>query len=220
MTALLLVLYGCTGQPSVPAAGYALAFSGDGCVEVDMAPSALSEEGTIELTLRAAADASDLVDQPFLVWPGVVALVETEDGRVAAGPDSDPGSGVYSTESFLDGSVHHLAATWDADGRWELYTDGERVGFGNFDAGTPGTPLQIGCWSGGNAAFEGLLDEVRISTSIRYDDDFEPSFAAFEVDGETTSLWHFDEGEGEVAVDAAGGYDGTVIGAEWVAFGE
>ncbi|MFT5584007.1 MAG: hypothetical protein ACI9VR_001591 [Cognaticolwellia sp.] len=219
MITLTALLAGCAGQVEIPGGSNALAFDGDSCVQVPMDNAALSDEMSIELTLRASASASTSDHQPFLTWPGVVAMVELDDHRVAAGPENDPGSGVYSTQSFLDGGIHHIAATWDGEGRIQLFTDGERVGFGTYADLRGESTLSIGCWDSENAGFEGVIDNVRISSVVRYDDSFKPAFEPFIADLDTTALWTFDEGGGEVAADSAGQYDGTLIGAEWVPFG-
>lgn len=219
MIVLIALLGGCSGQVQVPGGNYALAFDGNSCVEVPTDSAAASDEMTVELTLRASADASTIAHQPFLTWPGVVSMVELDDGRVAAGPEEDPGSGVYSTESFLDGAIHHLAATWDGEGRMQLFADGERVGFGSYEAPIGGDVLSIGCWDREGDGFEGVLDDVRISSRVRYEDSFAPDYLPFSADEDTTALWAFDDGTGEVAADSAGQYDGTLIGAEWVPFG-
>ena len=57
----------------------------------------------------------------------------------------------------------------------------------------------------------GKLDEVRISSVARYDDDFEPA-ERFEVDEHTVALWHFDEGEGAEVLDEARGLSGEIHG--------
>lgn len=219
MTTLIALLAGCAGEVVIPGGSHALAFDGDSCVEVAMDEAAGSDEMTIELTLRASAEASASEAQPWLTWPGVVGMVELDDGRVAAGPEDDPGSGVYSTQSFLDGDIHHLAATWDGQGRMQLFTDGERVGFGSYADLQGESTLSIGCWAREGAGFEGLIDDVRISSTVRYEESFEPDFEPYTVDLDTTALWAFNEGAGEVAGDSAGQYDGTLIGAEWVPFG-
>ena len=220
MIPLIALLAGCPGTVEIPGGAHALAFDGASCVEVSMDSAALSDEMSIELTLRPSADASTSDHQPFLTWPSVVAMVELDDGRVAAGPEDDPGSGIYSTQSFLDGGIHHLAVTWDGQDRMQLFTDGERVGFGSYEDLQGDTTLSIGCWEREDAGFEGLIDNVRISSMVRYEDNFSPDFAPFITDEDTTALWAFDEGGGEVAADSAGQYDGTLIGAEWVPFGE
>ena len=65
-------------------------------------------------------------------------------------------------------------------------------------------------------AFNGWLDEIRISKSVRYQQDFKPQ-RRFEKDNETTALYHFDEGTGDVLKDSSGnGHDGKIVGAKWV----
>ena len=69
---------------------------------------------------------------------------------------------------------------------------------------------------GSHRPFVGLIDEVRISTTARYDREFIP-LVRFEPDRDTIALYHFDEGSGDVARDASGnGHHGTVRGAKWV----
>jgi serine/threonine protein kinase/WD40 repeat protein len=64
--------------------------------------------------------------------------------------------------------------------------------------------------------FAGTIDEVRISNSDRYTEDFTPA-ESFEGDHQTLALYHFDEGAGDVLRDASGnGHDGTIAGASWV----
>ena len=64
--------------------------------------------------------------------------------------------------------------------------------------------------------FDGIIDEVRISNSRRYIDDFTPEYR-FEPDEHTMALYHFDEGTGDVLHDSSGnGHDGRIVGAKWV----
>ena len=65
--------------------------------------------------------------------------------------------------------------------------------------------------------FRGTIDEVRISKVARYQEDFTPSNDDFVPDAATLILYHFDEGEGELAKDASDNkLDGQVHGAKWV----
>ncbi len=64
--------------------------------------------------------------------------------------------------------------------------------------------------------FVGMIDEVRISTSARYTEDFTPQ-DRFEADDDTLALYHFDEGSGDVLTDSSGnGHHGKIVGAQWV----
>lgn len=214
-----LALVGCNGGSVVTGDGnYALAFEGSGCVDVDLDAAARSNDLTIEATLRGAVDAS-FGEKPLIVWPGVFALVELEDGRFAFGLPDDPGAGLYSTDSLIDGTIHHVAATWAEDGTVELWVDGSSLGFGSLSADdSPSNSLHIGCWPEHDTGWEGVIDEVRLSSSVRYDDDFDHTYNTFETDAATVSLWHMNEGEGEVVLDDAGRYDGVVRNADWIDF--
>src|SRR5207249_5143700 len=62
----------------------------------------------------------------------------------------------------------------------------------------------------------GLIDEVRISQTARYDKDFTPA-KRFEPDADTLALYHFDEGSGDVLKDSSGNnHHGKIVGAKWV----
>jgi Leucine-rich repeat (LRR) protein len=64
--------------------------------------------------------------------------------------------------------------------------------------------------------FRGVIDEARVSSVARYTQDFTPA-ERFEADAHTELLYHFDEGQGEIARDASGhGRDGKITGAVWV----
>ncbi|HJN76914.1 MAG TPA: LamG-like jellyroll fold domain-containing protein [Myxococcota bacterium] len=218
---LLLSVIACNGSINTGQDGdFALAFDGGGCVEVPVDVGARTEDLSIEAFVRGAVDA-DLGHKPIVIWRSVFALVDTDDGRTWFGEDDlDEGDGVFDVVGIMDGKSHHVAGTWASDGKMRLFVDGQLIGFQTSSPGTViGDTIQIGCWTDLAAGFEGTLDEVRLSSSIRYEDTFEASFEPFEVDESTTALWHMDEGEGDTLVDATGNYDGVVYDTEWVAAG-
>lgn len=64
--------------------------------------------------------------------------------------------------------------------------------------------------------FQGIIDEVRISSNCRYTQDYKP-VDRLEPDEQTLGLYHLDEGEGEIARDSSGnGRDGKVVNAQWI----
>lgn len=72
-------------------------------------------------------------------------------------------------------------------------------------------------------SFRGLVDELRLSTTIRYPAPFTPPTRRFEPDPSTAALYHFDEGAGSVVRDTIDGperSDGIVRagsgGPSWV----
>lgn len=112
----------------------------------------------------------------------------------------------------------HMAGTYDpANKNAVTYLSGVNVAqsapFGKPTA-NPDT-LRIGIdWDLG-CGMVGVIDEVRISTVVRYGANFNPQ-TVFVPDMSTVALYHFDEGQGAIAHDASGnGNDGTIHGATW-----
>lgn len=76
-------------------------------------------------------------------------------------------------------------------------------------------------------SYNGLLDEVRISTSLRYTGSYSVPGGPFATDGDTVGLYHFDEGQGSSAADSSGApggpsdgtlnVGGTPEGPQWTA---
>jgi hypothetical protein len=107
------------------------------------------------------------------------------------------------------GQWYHVAATY-GNGTVRLFVDGIASTVTNVGALTQGSSLSVG-GLGGYPFFDGTIDEVRISNVIRYTSDFVPSDAPFSPDANTVGLYHFDEGEGQVALDVSSSdNDGTL----------
>jgi serine/threonine protein kinase/formylglycine-generating enzyme required for sulfatase activity len=65
--------------------------------------------------------------------------------------------------------------------------------------------------------FDGLVDEVRVSSSARYSRAFTPPAGPFKPDRHTLALYHFNEGAGDDVRDASGNdHHGKIFGAKWV----
>jgi hypothetical protein len=153
---------------------------------------------------------------------------------------------ICGTTNVLDGAWHHVAvARRRADGMLWIWVDGELDASGDGpdgdvsypDDGVPndscGGPcdfsdpfLVVGAekHDAGSSypSFSGLVDELRISASLRYESAFTPPAAPFVPDGDTVGLYHFDEGDGTEAADAAAlpvdaelRVGGTPAGPEW-----
>lgn len=172
-------------------------------------------------------------------------------GVVAFGVSGD-GTGDFTicgATDVLDGAWHHVAAQRRrSDGRLSLYVDGlldaEADGpLGDVsypDDGVPGDFCGGPCvgsdpfivlgaekHDAGPAypSFSGHLDELRLSSSLRYAGPFAPPAVPFTPDAATAALYHFDEGSGNAVGDssgAAGGpsdgerrFGGSPAGPEW-----
>lgn len=196
---------------------FALAFDGgEDCVQADVgevgAPAAL----TVEAWIRGEPAPADR-PRPVVTWKGVFALGEVFGGDTTFSV-GDAEGGASSVASVMDGVLHHVAGTWDGE-QASLYVDGVREAFAGGVAPVATTStLRIGCDSDLNA-FDGVVDEVRVSTRVRYTDDFSPPIGPFEEDDvETFALFHLDEGSGDQAVDASSGLTAAVHGADWIPF--
>ncbi len=123
--------------------------------------------------------------------------------------------------NVADGEWHHIALTRDnTTGVLQLFVDGTLDGFANGPVGGisyrdgrstiwPNDPfLVIGAekHDAGPAypSYSGWLDELRISTIVRYSSTFTPSDEPFTTDPSTVGLYHFDEMRGNTINDTSG----------------
>lgn len=111
--------------------------------------------------------------------------------------------------SINDFVWHHLATTYDLPTNMlTVWVDGK-----------PGTPTSPTCTSpnylSSNAALsfseawgwqvaDDWVDEVRISTKVRYTQPFTPSLGDFTNDPDTIALYHFNDAAGTTAADSSG----------------
>lgn len=138
--------------------------------------------------------------------------VSLSDGRVVFGVSrGSSGTTVCGASAVTDGAWHHVALTRRAsdgrlsvfvDGRLEAqaagplgdvsYRDGRATGYANdrylvFGAEKHDAGAEY-------PSFRGWLDEVRLSTTVRYTADFARPQAPFTPDADTAALYRFDEG--------------------------
>ena len=198
-------------------------------VEVRNASSELPlrlEEGTIEFWFRPDSVITHNTHQPD--WTYLIG--KNQSGATAAGdlgiawPRGHGNIQTYINDaeknqdevfsSSNDKEVfyprwYHLALSWKMGDSLRLFIDGELR-----DETTSTMPLLAGdqpiffgngSYNGLFSALEGfpgMMDEVRLSATQRYTEGFDLQTAPFAVDGYTIGLWHFDEGEGDVAANA------------------
>jgi hypothetical protein len=140
---------------------------------------------------------------------------------------------ICSSQSILDDQWHHVALTRTLGGQMRIFIDGQLDGSGTGpggdlsypDNGTPGNFCNGPCTDSDPyivlaaekhdagvqfKAYNGYMDELRLSTTIRYTANFTRPAAAFVVDAQTAALYHFDEGIGNVLGDARGLSNGEV----------
>jgi hypothetical protein len=151
-------------------------------------------------------------------------------GRVAWGV-SGAGTGDFTlcgTSNVLDGAWHHIAvqrrrgdgflSIW-VDGRLDAAGDGPDGDVSYPDDGVPGNYCGGPC-TGSDPflvvgaekhdagplypGFAGFVDELRLSTVLRYSAPFTRPTAPFTPDANTAALYHFDDGAGVLVRDARG----------------
>ncbi|MEI6462589.1 MAG: LamG-like jellyroll fold domain-containing protein [bacterium] len=129
---------------------------------------------------------------------------------------------------------HHIAATFTASTKTaRLFVDGTEVDYtgtnglhtnGSGTYNDASSSLIIGSKPSAitNDYFQGSLDELRISDTVRYSGNFTPSNSNFIPDSNTKLLYHLDENGDDPrnsgkAIDASGnGNNGTITGAKYV----
>ncbi|MEO8601338.1 MAG: choice-of-anchor B family protein [bacterium] len=140
-------------------------------------------------------------------------------GRLAFGVAvGGSGQTICGATNVANGAWHHVAVTRRAsDGVMRLYVDGQLDANGSGPTGdlsyrdgrSSGVPssdpfLVLGAEKRDTgAAFHGWLDELRVSSVVRYSGPFAAPSAPFASDFATAALYHFDEGNGNTLVDSS-----------------
>jgi len=172
-------------------------------------------------------------------------------GRVAFGVKTAAGSRtICGTTDVLDGAWHHVAVLRQrSSGLLGLFVDGALQASATGPTGDLSYPdgAQPGNYCGGPCtnsdpflvlgaekhdagsaypSFNGWLDELRVSTVLRYSDSFARPTQPFVPDAATAALYHFDEGQGSTVNDVSGApggpsdgvvrVGGALQGPQWV----
>jgi glucose/arabinose dehydrogenase len=149
-------------------------------------------------------------------------------GKVVFGVSGD-GTGdltICGTSNVLDARWHHVAVERRrSDGWMWLFVDGvlEAEADGpdgdvsypdDAPASSPDDPfLAVGAEKFDTGpAFDGSLDEIRLSSSLRYAGEFSRPRAPFATDASTAALYHLDEAAGAAAGDSSGASGGPSDG--------
>ena len=165
-------------------------------------------------------------------------------GRVVFGVSGE-GTGdwtICGLRNVLDADWHHVAVARErATGKMWIFVDGlpDAQGDGpggdvsypdDAAAGAPNDPFLVFGAEKHDAgaafpSYSGLLDEIRVSSVLRYAGAFTRPRTPFTPDADTAALYHLDEGTGDLLADgsgAAGGpsdgqrqFGGSPAGPEW-----
>ena len=122
------------------------------------------------------------------------------------------GTQLVATNAVPANQWTHVAATFDSgSGLMTLWADGANVGSGAVTqpGATLTDPLLLGA-DGSGGGFDGSLDDVRLSSVVRYSAPFVPA-SQLGADANTIAWWGFEEAGGSDAKDlSGGGHDGVV----------
>ena len=116
-----------------------------------------------------------------------------------------------NTTLLQAGQWYHVAATY-ANGSAQTFVNGAGSTSSSVGTLTQGPFLRFGGLAG-YAFFNGALDEVRISSVVRYVGNFTPPAAPFVSDANTIGLWSFDEGAGQTAADESANANNGTLGS-------
>lgn len=188
----------------------------------------LQHEPSTPITIEATI--SDWGEKYGMIcgWRGCAELVLSRD-QVGAGFGTTDlkKDGTHKRLAEMPGSrTVRLALVYDAsEGR--LFANGKLLfrrklsaplkrSRGWYSSGFTIGAASFGDRGGSMALVKAIIDEVRVSRTARYDDDYVPE-PLLKGDEHTMALYHFDEGQGAVLKDASGnGHDGAIHGATWV----
>jgi hypothetical protein len=152
------------------------------------------------------------------------------DGQVGFGASSGgAGATVCGSRNVLDGSWHHVAVTRDASsGALRIFVDGQPDGTVGSSPATGDISYRVGRSTpyradpllvigaekhdAGSAypSFSGWVDDLRLSSGLRYTGTFNRPGAPLDADAATLALYRFDEGAGTTAGDEGGTSPGTL----------
>ncbi len=131
-------------------------------------------------------------------------VARDSDGNIIASLRSDNSSYKLKFHKWF-----HVAVSYDGN-MARLFLNGKLVDSSsnpNFKLSSSTTALNIGAryWDGYSRYLDGKLDEIRISDTARYINNFTPDrFLRFKPDSHTRLLMHLDEGSGLDISDASG----------------
>lgn len=136
--------------------------------------------------------------------------------NIALGTTINTG-GVSSTTSLAANTWYHVAGTWDGS-KIRVFVNGTLEGTLAYTGSVPApSGITFGQLPAGSYNFSGSLDEVRISDTVRYTNNFTPAANPFTKDSNTVGLWHMDEGTGTSLTDASGNSNTGTLAASTAA---
>ncbi len=209
------ILVSCRTPP-----GASLFFNGASSLTTIAGSQGFNLDGTnytIEAWVKPVANSTGTQ----FVWAKKEAVSPLGWRTLWTGQNAVDAVGVRSPDQGLPlGIWTHVAVTNDADaGRKCLWVNGVNSACAGPAADGPSAvAVTLGNELGGgpSSAFEGYIDEFRISSTVRYQGfpPFPPA-GRFVPDPATVGLWHFDEDAGLTSVSAIGNYQASLSNTLW-----
>ncbi|MBT6661507.1 MAG: LamG domain-containing protein, partial [Verrucomicrobia bacterium] len=134
--------------------------------------------------------------------------------------DGGTGAGIQVGDA-TDGSWHHVAMTWEMDGLFTSYLDGELVDereAGSEPLPTISSQAYLGAYMGASEFTSGQLDEVRVWSVARTEEELVQWKDKSLADGSEglVAYYKFGEFDGNILPDSSGnGFHGQLRGANW-----
>ncbi len=198
--------------------GHSLSFNGTSTSLSNAAlASSLTGDFTAETWFKSTTNGR-LLETATAGGIGLDSYIQT--GQVCFSSNGGVSAIVCSTGStYANGAWHHLAFTRQGL-NLRFYLDGILAGSATLSSVGTFTRVFAGALTGSSNWFSGQLDEVRISNTVRYRNNFTSSANPFAKDGSTMLLWHLDDGSGSTAADSSGNSStGTIANGTWVTNG-
>ncbi len=201
------------GSPiTPPSQRHSLTFF-DGNPKVELPKLPLTATAPFTLEVWAARNPK------FAEWPGTAISVRGVGALHSAGNykgwSFDPAGGRTPARSAIGPSSRvHLAGVFTGKESL-LFVDGKLV---DRKPASPFAGAKDARQGEGLIGYNwvGAINQVRVSNSVRYDQDFMPE-GVLQPDKDTVALYRFDEGTGDVLKDSSGNnHHGKIVGAKWV----
>ncbi|MBC7818406.1 MAG: leucine-rich repeat protein, partial [Planctomycetaceae bacterium] len=205
------------GTRSVRGLAHVLEFDGNSEVKVEVPSLRLRRGGplTLEAYFTPTVDRITNVNQLLGFQFNSLYINPESQNWQFVWQHGDMTSTLCQANPFVKGRRVHVAGVV-VDGESRLFVDGK---------GTAPKPLKFDRQTGEQelaglmfgVAFQGSIDNVRVSRTARYRADFMPA-DRLNSDAETLAYFDFAEGHGNELKDSSGNnHHGKIVGAKWVA---
>lgn len=196
----------------IPGSNYALSF--DGVNDLVTGPGITGLNGTMTVEAWIYPTSPIAANEVLMSYSNDIVGWSFElnnTGQVSFWYANTSGTwGVVRGGSVVADSWNHVAFTYNATSSRVFVNGVAGIASTANGAISNGTALQLGALAS-YPRFKGVLDEVRISSNLRYTGNYAVPTTEFSTDANTIALYHFNSASGQVAADSsANGYSLTL----------